>query len=156
VPPERSAEFAHLTIGALRVYRQALSDEENRVSYWRRILQARLDLVRAGDSTAGDLEQLRPVVTGRNATVGRTNLVRVLPVDDIPPLPDLGLLWETLPDEDPVSRTRLERALMSAERELSDYRNALHRRIGAATTELIARYRQDPLLCLSSLPHSGG
>jgi hypothetical protein len=140
----------------LRVYRQALADEEDRVSYWRRILQARLDLVRAGDATAGDLDQLRPVVTGRNATRGRTALVRVMPVDDIPPLPDLGLLWETIPDEDPASRARLERALMSAERELSDYRAALHQRIGAATAELIARYREDPLRCLSSLPGGGG
>ena len=46
--PERKAHFAHLTLDALRGYRAALGEEEGRVSYWRRILQARLDLLRAG------------------------------------------------------------------------------------------------------------
>src|SRR4051812_45469887 len=45
---ERSDDFVHLSLGRLRSYRQALAEEENRVSYWRRIVQARLDLVRAG------------------------------------------------------------------------------------------------------------
>ncbi|HMC68705.1 MAG TPA: hypothetical protein VKJ07_06080, partial [Mycobacteriales bacterium] len=45
--PERSPDFAHLSLDGLRKYRLALSDEESRVSYWRRIIQARLDLVRA-------------------------------------------------------------------------------------------------------------
>ena len=46
----------------------------------------------------------------------------------------------------------LEQSLAAAERQLSDYRNALHRRISEATGELIARYRESPSLCLSALP----
>ena len=46
----------------------------------------------------------------------------------------------------------LEDDLRAAEVELSAYRTALHRRIGDATNELIARYREQPGLCLSALP----
>jgi hypothetical protein len=46
----------------------------------------------------------------------------------------------------------LEHDLRVAEAQLSAYRNALHRRIGEATGELIARYREQPTLCLSALP----
>jgi hypothetical protein len=42
--------------------------------------------------------------------------------------------------------------LAVAERQLSEYRQALHRRIGDATSELIARYREEPNLCLTALP----
>ena len=50
--PERSPDFAHLSLDGLRAYRRVLSAEEGRVSYWRRIIQARLDIVRAAE--AGD------------------------------------------------------------------------------------------------------
>src|SRR3954471_15810094 len=93
--PERSDDFVHLSLNRLRSYRQALSEEENRVSYWRRIVQARLDLVRAG--ATGDpahAANLRQVLTQASQTTGRKALVTVVPIDDIPPLPDLAGLWE--------------------------------------------------------------
>ena len=40
--PERSSAFEHLTLEALRAYRKALTAEEGRVSYWRRLIQARI------------------------------------------------------------------------------------------------------------------
>src|SRR5437763_3595619 len=86
--PERSDDFVHLSLNRLRSYRQALSDEENRVSYWRRIVQARLDLVRAGAS--GDpvhSENLRQVLAQAPTTTGRTALVTIVPVHHTPPLP---------------------------------------------------------------------
>src|SRR5256885_15177634 len=43
--PERSPDFAHLSLDGLRAYRRALSEEEGRGAYWRRIIQARLALV---------------------------------------------------------------------------------------------------------------
>ena len=93
--PERSDDFVHLSLDRLRTYRQALSDEENRVSYWRRIVQARLDLVRAGSTGDPKLaENLKQVLSQAHRTTGRTALVTVVPVDDIPPLPDLAGLWE--------------------------------------------------------------
>jgi hypothetical protein len=149
--PVRTEEHAHLSLDELRAYRKALSAEESRVSYWRRIIQARLDLVRAG--TDGDSENLRPVLTDERVGAGRQALVEIMPVDDIPPLPDLAELWDRfVEDDDAVELAALEADLATAEQQLSEYRTALHGRIGAATTELIARYREEPTLCLSALP----
>jgi hypothetical protein len=152
--PERSDDFVHLSLNRLRTYRQALSEEENRVSYWRRIVQARLDLVRAG--VTGDpahSENLRQVLAQAPRTTGRKALVTVVQVDDIPPLPDLAGLWErdVRPGDDDHN-ARLEHDLSLAERQLSTYRTALHARISAATAELIARYRDQPGLALTALP----
>ncbi len=44
-PPQHAAELDHLTLQELRTYRAALSAEEDRVSYWRSIVQARLDVL---------------------------------------------------------------------------------------------------------------
>jgi hypothetical protein len=53
---------------------------------------------------------------------------------------------------DEVATTALVADLRLAEAQLSAYRSALHRRIGEATGELIARYREQPDLCLAVLP----
>ncbi|HUR51074.1 MAG TPA: hypothetical protein VMZ11_03010 [Mycobacteriales bacterium] len=149
--PERSPEHEHLTLEALREYRKVLAAEESRVSYWRRILQARLDLLVSGADSEGDT--LRPVLTDQRVGAGRRALVEVMPVDDIPPLPDLASLWDRVADlDDPRALASLTKDLTAAERQLSEYRSVLHRRIAAATSELIARYRDEPTLCLSALP----
>ncbi len=155
--PEVREEYGHLGLEELRSYRTALQAEEGKVSYWRRILQARLDVVREGRTLGGtgslDARTLRPVLAERTVTAGRTALVQVLPVDDIPPLPALGELWERQVDPaDPAASAALEHDLAAAERQLSGYRAALHRRLEAATGELIARYRRTPTACLSALP----
>jgi outer membrane protein TolC len=62
-------------------------------------------------------------------------------------------LWERQVDpSDTEALAQLEADLDEAERQLSSYRNALHVRLGDATSELIARYRDEPNLCLSALP----
>ncbi len=155
VPPQRSRDFEHLGLAGLRQYRQALSQEEGRVSYWRRILQARLDLIRSADgpATPADAEHLRPMLAEHRVESGRRALIDVVPVNDIPPLPNLEELWERWPRPgDPESTEALIRDLSAAEAQLSAYRTALHRRLGLANTELIARYRENPSLCLSALP----
>lgn len=153
-PPQVSEIFAHLTLAGLRSYRKALAQEESRVSYWRRILQARLDMVRAVDSgQRGNMENLRPVLTNERVASGRTALIDVLPVEDIPPLPDLEELWDRhVRPDDPEYNAELVEQLARAEGQLSAYRSALHIRIQASTNELIARYRVDPAQCLSVLP----
>jgi hypothetical protein len=152
--PERSPDFAHLSLDGLRAYRSALSTEENRVSYWRRIIQARLDLVRAAESgTRPTPDSLRSVFAEARIDSGRKALLSVLPVDDMPPLPDLATVWAREPQpENPAANARLAHELMTAEAQLSAYRTALHKRLAAATGELIARYREQPELCLSALP----
>lgn len=153
-PPQVSDTFAHLTLVGLRSYRKALAQEENRVSYWRRILQARLDMVLAADpGQVGSMDNLRPVLTNERVGSGRTALIDVLPVEDIPPLPDLEELWDRHPRPgDAAYNDDLLEHLSKAERQLSAYRSALHIRIQSATNELIARYRADPAQCLSVLP----
>jgi hypothetical protein len=153
--PERSDDFAHLSIDGLRRYRSTLTTEESRVSYWRRIIQARLDLVRASASGAAtSVEDLREVFA-ESTTGARTALITIVPVEDMPPLPDLGPLWDRQPDPDDEAATaELVHDLTVAEAQLSAYRAALHRRLAAATTELIARYREQPDLCLTALPRA--
>lgn len=156
--PERSADFAHLTLSSLRIYRKALAAEEDRVSYWRRIIQARLDLVRAGEQRGGlSLDSVRDVLSDQRVGTGRTALMAILPHEDMPPLPNLVELWQAdpMPGECPEAlehNARMEQELAEAEISLSAYRTALHQRIDAATGELIARYREDPTLCLTALP----
>jgi hypothetical protein len=151
--PERSPEFAHLSLEKLRAYRRTLTSEEDQVSYWRRIIQARLDVLRAGTLGNAGGEHLRPVLTDDRIASSRTALVSVVPADDIPPLPNLAELWERrVADSDQHGQDELDHDLAVAERQLSDYRAALHRRIADATGELIARYREQPELCLTALP----
>ncbi|MCU1592075.1 MAG: hypothetical protein JWP11_3331 [Frankiales bacterium] len=151
--PERSEEFAHLSLNDLRDYRRTLTSEEDQVSYWRRIIQARLDVLRAGTLGSADGGHLRPVLTDDRVASSRTALISVVPADDIPPLPNLAELWERrVDDSDLRGQGELDHDLAVAERQLSEYRQALHRRIADATGELIARYREEPSLCLSALP----
>jgi hypothetical protein len=154
--PVRDGAYDHLSLEDLRAYRTALQEEEGRVSYWRRILQARLDVVRAGSSsptTAGlDPDHLRPVLTDARTSAGRSALISVV-ADDIPPLPSLAELWDRRVDHgDAPGQLALEVDLTEAEEQLSSYRHALHGRLAGATDELIARYREQPLLCLTALP----
>jgi hypothetical protein len=151
--PQRSDEFASLTLEGLRDYRRTLTTEEAKVSYWRRIIQARLDTVRAGTLGTADGAHLRPVLTDARVNGSRKALIEVLPVDDVPPLPRLAELWDRrVEDGDAEGVARLEADLAVAEEQISAYRKALHQRISDATNELIARYRETPALCLSVLP----
>jgi len=152
--PERSPDFAHLSLEGLRKYRHALSEEESRVSYWRRIVQARLDLVRAAEAgTVATVDNLRGVFAEARVDGGRKALLTVVPADDIPPLPDLAEVWARQPLVGAVEHNRrLSHDLSKAEAQLSAYRTALHKRLSAATGELIARYREQPDLCLTALP----
>src|SRR5688572_3066279 len=80
--PERSPEFAAFDLAALREHRAQLNTTEAKVSYWRRILQARLDLLRAGlTDRVGDSDHLRPVLAEAREGLGRRAIVHVLPED---------------------------------------------------------------------------
>jgi hypothetical protein len=151
--PERSNEFAHLSLPGLREFRKALTHEEAQVSYWRRIIQARLDVVRAGTLGTADGSHLRPVLTDARVRSSRKALLQVVAMEDIPPLPSLAELWDRRVEPgDHEGAAALDADLAIAERQLSAYRKALHERIADATGELIARYRESPSLCLSVLP----
>ncbi len=149
--PVRVPELAPLDLEALRAYRAELATEESRVSYWRRILQARLDLLLASDHDVPALERLATVLGGSGAQTRRSSLLDMLPLDDAAPLPDLLSLWEAHTG-DPDEVAALIRRITEAEAQLSTYRTALHIRLDLATRELIARYHDDPSSCLVALP----
>jgi hypothetical protein len=148
--PKHAPELAHLCLEALRDYRQGLVAEETRVSYWRRILQARLDQVIGPDDHQA-LRRLRGVLDDHGHSSRRLALLPVVRTEDAAPLPNLAVLWETTPGGagDPSSMVV---RLTDAEQELSSYRHSLHERLDAATGELIARYRDEPALALQALP----
>ena len=150
-PPQRDAEFDGIELAELRRRRAGFNDEESRVSYWRRIIQARLDLVRLDRVDADPVADLRRVLTDANTSRHRLANIDARPVDDIPPLPDLAELWQQMTPDDPDERAALVARLREAEERLSEYRHELHQRIDHVTGELIARYREEPALALTAL-----
>ena len=73
--------------------------------------------------------------------------------DPLPDLPELDDMWGTHLDvDDEVSTGVAIEGLRTAERQLTDYRHALHERIDEATRELILRYRDDPRAALTLIP----
>ena len=152
---EASPHLATLTLSELRVYRQRLNAEEERVSYWRRLVHARLDLIEAESHVEGTLsmEELVRVLGDTGSGTMRKALLAVRPADPLPELPALVEMWDN--EVDPHDPDEVEGALerlRAAEAKLTDYRRALHERIDEATAELIVRYRENPAAALESLP----
>ncbi len=159
-PPVRSAspsaELSGLGLAQLRAYRAALSAEEDKVSYWRRLLHGRLDLLEAQATSENTLSaaDLVRVLGDTGSGQSRRTLMGVPAPVELPGLPDFDELcrvWDADPhDADEVADVA-ERLRAEASR-LSEYRSALHERIDAATGELIVRYRADPSTALALLP----
>jgi hypothetical protein len=157
---QRAPELAPFSLDELRAYRQELITEEARVSYWRRLVQARMDLA-LEDPTAhptaqgpqGSLARLRDVLTDQQRESRRLALQPVSGDAGLPPVPDLAVLWngEADPSAAGFAEDTLAR-LADAEQQLSAYRRSLHERLDAATGELISRYREEPALALRALP----
>ena len=150
-----SEELAALDLDQLRGYRHRLEAEEEKVSYWRRLVHARIDVLEA-ESDAGNPLSIDDLVrvlgdTGTGAT--RNALVRFRAADPLPDLPVLSEMWVT--EIDPHDDEQVDDALgrlRTAEQQLTSYRRALHERIDEATRELILRYRENPLAALSVVP----
>lgn len=150
-----SDELAGLDMDGLRSYRQRLEAEEDRVSYWRRLVHARLDLLAAGSATDHPLtvEDLVRVLGDTGTGQTRRALVSIHAADPLPELPELSEMWGTEVDpRDPDQVADAVDRLTDAERQLTEYRRALHARIDEATGELIVRYRADPRAALSIIP----
>lgn len=150
-----SEQLAGLDLEGLRAYRHRLEAEEDRVSYWRRLVHARLDLLAAGSATDHPLtvEDLVRVLgdTGTGGT--RRALVSVRAAEPLPELPELSEMWGTEVDpRDPDQVADAVERLTDAERQLTAYRRALHERIDEATGELIVRYRENPAAALAVIP----
>jgi hypothetical protein len=150
--PERSEELRHMTLERLRTYRRTLLREELSTSYWRRLLQARRDLLRSSPPP-GDRNALRAALAEERPPGGRQSIMALHPAGGMPILPNLPDLWATEIEPAGSAQAReLTIRLTSAESVLSSYREALHRRLNRATADLVARYHEDPRLCFSLLP----
>ncbi len=141
-----------LELDQLRERRKALTEREAQVSYWRRIIQARLDLIRDssihGAATAEGLERVLTQQLGANQRLG---ILSVQP-RGAAPLAGLDRLWNRTVGDDQAAGTELEADLLAAERELSSLRSRLFGQIDAATAEMIRRYRENPRLAFTALP----
>lgn len=153
--PIEAPDLAVLDLPGLREYRRRLEAEEDRVSYWRRLVHARLDLLAA--ESASDhtltLPELVRVLGDTGTGQTRQALVSVRPAEPLPELPVLTEMWAS--EVDPRDADQVADAvdrLTRAEKQLTEYRRALHERIDEATAELIARYRENPLAALAVIP----
>ena len=156
-PPD---DWAQLSLSELRRYRRQLADEEEKVSYWRRLVHARLDVLEAEAHHERPLtvDELIRVLGDTGTGRSRTALVSVRAADDLPELPVLHEMWVTeLDPNDTAAVSEATERLRSAEAQLTDYRRALHQRLDQATAELISRYREEPRSALVAFttPHSG-
>jgi len=150
-----SEDLAGLDLAALRDYRQRLSAEEDKVSYWRRLAHARIDVLEADSHTKSHLsfDDLVRVLGDTGTGHSRRALVRVNAAEPLPDLPELTEMWAT--EVDTHDAAELADALdrvRAAERQLTEYRRALHERIDEATRELILRYRANPSAALAAIP----
>jgi Rad3-related DNA helicase len=148
-----------LSLADLRLYRRKLADEEEKVSYWRRLVHARIDVLEAEAHHERPLsiEELIRVLGDTGAGRTRTALVSVRAAADLPELPALADMWVT--ELDPNDTDEVADALTrlrAAEVQLTEYRHALHGRLDEATAELIRRYRLDPRSALVAFraPHA--
>jgi hypothetical protein len=156
--PVRAARLSELSLAALRQYRLALREEEDRVSYWRRLLQARLDMVAAGKGQSGPMsaQQIAAALGDGVARQHRLALVATEVGEPLPELPKLAALWShplgAIGDNGDNGDAAVVGGLAEAEAQLSHYRTSLHKLLDAATSELIRRYQADPTSCLDVLP----
>jgi len=145
-------DYDHLSLDDLRQLRHQLTEQETRVSYWRRILQARIDLLEAAPDQGG-MASLSAVLTDAPSAHRRLAHLTVEPVDDDVPLPDLPSLWARVADpSDPVSLAQLIADLREAEAQVSALRSQLFVSIDDVTAELIRRFHDNPSLALMALP----
>ena len=150
----------HLSLAELRLYRRRLSEEEEKISYWRRLVHARIDVLDAESQHDRPLrlEELIRVLGDTGTGRTRSALVNVRAAEDLPELPVLKDMWITeLDPHDTEEVAEAIRRLRSAEGQLTEYRRALHGRLDKATAELIVRYRDNPASALVAFatPHNG-
>lgn len=148
-------DLAALDIEALRRYRRSLEAEEDRVSYWRRLVHARMDLLSAESQSEVPLTlaDLVRVLGDTGSGRSRRALLRIQAAEPLPELPEVAEIWAD--DVDTTDETAVSDALgrlRVAEQQLTAYRRALHERIAAATEQLIVRYRDNPAAALSLIP----
>ena len=153
LPAALLGRLAELSTAELRERREACELAEEAVSYARRLLQGRLDLLRAelagrdSDDAADLLASLPTILSSDQGSASdplKARSVRLrVPADaEAYEAAIDAILAERAVDEADVDElARLTRQLTDYERELSSVRRALFDRIDALRDELAARYK---------------
>jgi len=155
LPDVLLADLESLSTAELRTRRAACEGAEEGVSYARRLLQGRLDLLRAelrgrDDRVAAHLLEALPTILAGDESPGdpmqaRATRLRVPPSADahaaaLDDIADESTLLNS-GDLDLATLTSLVEQLTDHERQLSALRHALFDRIDALRAELAARYK---------------
>ena len=153
--PDYLADISEADLDELRQRREAAEDVESQISYYRRLLHGRVDLLnfelrrRSGQEERSLIEAL-PEILASGMTLGNEPNLRHL--DTMPPLPastgrrlidkimDDGILTQ-LPELTDDELTEAIDRVQEVEAELSAQRRQLHVVIDALQDEIIARYR---------------
>jgi hypothetical protein len=153
--PEYLADIDDVDLDELRQRRESAEDVETQISYYRRLLHGRMDLLdfelrrRRGEETRTLLEAL-PEILATGMVLGSEPNLRHL--ETMPPLPtttgrrlidrimDDGVLTQ-LPELTQEELTEAIERLEEVEAQLSVQRRELHTVIDALQEEIISRYR---------------
>jgi hypothetical protein len=153
--PEYLADLAEIDLDELRARRDTAEDVESQISYYRRLLHGRMDLLnfelrrRSGEEERSLLDALPEILASGMVLGGEPNLRHI---ETMPPLPtttgrrlidrimDDGILTQLPELTDDEVNEALER-LGEVETELSSQRKQLHGVIDALQNEIVARYR---------------
>lgn len=153
--PEYLADLGEIGLDELRSRRDTAEDVESQISYYRRLLHGRMDLLnfelrrRSGEEERSLLDALPEILASGMVLGGEPNLRHI---ETMPPLPtttgrrlidrimDDGVLTQLPELSDAEVNEALER-LSEVESELSAQRKQLHGVIDALQNEIVARYR---------------
>ena len=153
--PDYLADISEADLDELRRRRESAEDVEAQISYYRRLLHGRVDLLnfelrrRSGQEERSLIEAL-PEILASGMTFGSEPNLRHL--DPMPPIPettgrrlidrimDEGILTQ-LPELTDDELTEAIDRVQEVEAELSAQRRQLHVVIDALQDEIIARYR---------------
>jgi len=153
--PEFLVGLDAIDLDELRARRDTAEDVENQISYYRRLLHGRMDLLnfelrrRSGEEERSLLDALPEILASGMVLGSEPNLRHI---DVMPPLPtttgrrlidkimDDGILTQLPELTDEEVDEAVER-LREVEAELSNQRKQLHTVIDALQDEIVARYR---------------
>lgn len=154
--PEFASGLESLPLEDLRARRRMCADLDTELSYYRRLLQGRLDLLafevrrRSGDEERGLLEALPEVLASWAA--GEPGLPERRVAVEIPDLPAQGRravdraladdFLARLPEMDDAELAAVQHRLAEAEAEVSRQRRAVFEASDRLQAELVRRYRQ--------------
>lgn len=148
-------DLAQMSLSDLRDERSRLQADDDRVSYARRAVQSRLDIVRAeqnrrahggdadGDVTGGLRRVLSQQLTGGPARPPRDDGADIASSAEVRRLDEVCATggFSHLAELDDASVAALEADLAQLEREVSSDRRERFARIDALSGELVRRYR---------------